>query len=129
MTQNKCNTCFYAAFDDDDQPCVQCRDNNLYVNYMLFKPDTVAIKTWDGEDAFDKKEDVVSDNVNSPKHYTKGKYEVIDVIEDWDLNFRLANAVKYIARHKHKGKPLEDLKKALWYLEREIDKWNTLSKS
>lgn len=126
MTQNKCNTCFYAAFDDEDQPCIQCKDNNLYVNYMAYQPVIPkAISMWDDKDAFTVKEDMI----NQPKHYTKGKYEVIDVIEDWDLNFRLANAVKYIARHKHKGKPLEDLEKALWYLEREIDKWNTLSKS
>jgi hypothetical protein len=49
---------------------------------MAYKPvDTNTIQTWDDKDAFTMKEDVV----NSPKHYTKGKYEVIDVIEDWDL--------------------------------------------
>ena len=51
-----------------------------------------------------------------------GNIEPIDAIEDWDLGFNLGNAVKYIARHKHKGKPLEDLKKALWYLSREIER-------
>jgi hypothetical protein len=63
----------------------------------------------------------VSDTVNHPKHYTFGKLEVIDVIEDWRLNFNTGNAVKYIARAPHKGKHLEDLKKALWYLCREIE--------
>ena len=58
--------------------------------------------------------------VNAPKHYTAGKYEVIDVIEDWKLGFRLANVIKYIARAEHKGNPLVDLHKALWYLNREI---------
>lgn len=62
------------------------------------------------------------DVINSPSHYTHGKIEPIDAIEDWNLNFRLANVVKYVARAEHKGKPLEDLKKALWYLQREIDK-------
>lgn len=60
------------------------------------------------------------DVVNHPKHYTFGKFEVIDVLEDWQLDFHLGNAVKYIARHRHKGRPLEDLKKARWYLERAI---------
>jgi hypothetical protein len=101
----------------------------MYTKYDIYAPDTMKISTWD--DAWDDNDEFIelSDAVSSPKHYTTGKYEVIDVIEDWDLNFRLANTIKYIARHKHKGKPLEDLKKALWYLEREIDKWNSLSKS
>jgi uncharacterized protein DUF3310 len=60
------------------------------------------------------------DMVNNPPHYTFGKFEVIDVVEDWQLDFNLGNAIKYIARHRHKGKPLEDLKKAKWYLERAI---------
>ena len=59
------------------------------------------------------------DNVNHPKHYNTGKIEVIEFIEDQNLNFCLGNAIKYICRYKHKN-GLEDLKKALWYLEREI---------
>lgn len=58
--------------------------------------------------------------VNHPQHYNEGKYEVIDVIEDWKLSFNLGNAVKYIARHEHKAKPEEDLEKAWWYLTREL---------
>ena len=61
------------------------------------------------------------DNVNHPKHYNFGNYEVIDVIEDWKLDFHLGNAVKYIARAGHKGDIIEDLKKADWYIRREID--------
>lgn len=60
--------------------------------------------------------------VNHPSHYNQGKIEVIDVIEDWNLNFHQGNAVKYIARCEHKGKKIEDLKKAIFYLQREIDK-------
>ena len=60
------------------------------------------------------------ESVNHPSHYNKGKYEVIDVIEDWKLGFNLGNTVKYISRADHKGKAIEDLKKAQWYLEREI---------
>ena len=62
------------------------------------------------------------ETVNSPAHYNIGNIEVIDAIEDWQLNFSRGNAVKYIARagHKDKSKEVEDLKKARWYLDREI---------
>ena len=59
-------------------------------------------------------------DVNYPAHYRTGKIEVIDFIEDQKLGFRLGNVVKYVCRHAHKGSPLKDLKKARWYLEREI---------
>lgn len=64
--------------------------------------------------------------VNHPAHYNVGKIEVIDAIEDWGLNFSLGNAVKYIARADHKGKPVEDLEKARWYIEREIERRNAV---
>ena len=60
--------------------------------------------------------------VDHPAHYNAGKIEVIDAIEDWKLNFSLGNVIKYVARADHKGKPLEDLRKARWYLEREIQR-------
>lgn len=125
--EHKCNSCFYMQHERDRHPCNTCEGYSKFVNRNIYiqRPDTIEIKTWDNEDAFDEwdKEQYMKqvDNVSSPAHYTTGKYEVIDVIEDWDLNFRLANTIKYVARHKHKGKPLEDLKKALWYLQREID--------
>jgi len=64
------------------------------------------------------------DPINHPSHYTSGTIEVIDVIEDWKLDFRLANAVKYIARagKKDQTKTKEDLEKALWYIRRFIEK-------
>lgn len=58
--------------------------------------------------------------VNHPAHYTSGGMEAIDVIESFDLGFSLGNAVKYILRAGRKGDRLEDLKKARWYIEREI---------
>ena len=58
--------------------------------------------------------------VDHPSHYNQGKIEVIDAIEDWDLNFCEGNVIKYVARHRHKSEPLEDHKKAQWYLERLI---------
>jgi hypothetical protein len=61
-----------------------------------------------------------NDPVNHPSHYTFGSIEVIDVIEDWRLDYHLGNAVKYIARAYHKGNTIQDLKKAVWYLNRRI---------
>lgn len=58
--------------------------------------------------------------INHPKHYAFGTIEAIDVIEDWQLGFHEGNTIKYIARAKHKGKELQDLKKAQWYLDRKI---------
>ena len=62
--------------------------------------------------------------VNHPSHYNFGKYEVIDVINDWNLNFNLGNVVKYIARAgiKDKNTLLQDLRKAQFYLCYEIDR-------
>ena len=54
-------------------------------------------------------------------HYKKGSIEPIKVIRDWKLGFNLGNVVKYIGRAEHKGNKLGDLKKALWYLQDEID--------
>ena len=60
------------------------------------------------------------DPVNHPLHYTFGSIEVLDAIEDWKLDFLAGNVVKYVARAKHKGSELQDLKKARFYLERLI---------
>ena len=62
------------------------------------------------------------DAVNHPEHYTAGGIETIDFIETKNLNYRLGNVVKYITRADHKGDRLENLKKAQWYLNREIEK-------
>lgn len=56
--------------------------------------------------------------INHPPHYTKGGIEAIDVIEAWNLDFHLGNALKYIARAGRKGDAREDIEKAVWYLER-----------
>jgi len=61
------------------------------------------------------------DAVNHPSHYRQGKIEVIDFIEDQKLGFHLGNVVKYVCRSEHKGKEIEDLKKAAWYLNRRIE--------
>ena len=63
-----------------------------------------------------------TDNVNHPAHYTShpSGVEVIRITEH--MGFCLGNAVKYIMRCDEKGAAIEDLKKAVWYLEREIAK-------
>ena len=70
------------------------------------------------------KDNPPADNVNHPSHYTSGKIEVIDFIEDKELGFHLGNAVKYISRagRKNPDKIVEDLQKAVWYINREIQR-------
>ena len=63
----------------------------------------------------------MSNKVDHPSHYNTGRVEVIDAIEAWNLGFNLGNVVKYVARADYKGTPLEDLRKAAWYLNREIE--------
>jgi hypothetical protein len=63
--------------------------------------------------------------INHPEHYGgDNTYEAIKVIEAWELDFSLGNTIKYISRagKKDKAKEIEDLKKALWYLDRKIKK-------
>jgi hypothetical protein len=61
------------------------------------------------------------DLVNQPPHYTAGGIETIDFIEAKKLNYNLGNVIKYLTRADHKGNKLEDLRKAQWYLTREIN--------
>jgi N-acetylmuramoyl-L-alanine amidase CwlA len=71
------------------------------------------------------------DNVNSPRHYLQGKRETIEVIQDYMtkdefVGYLKGNIIKYVGRFKFKGKPLEDLKKSQWYLNKliqEVEKW------
>ena len=64
--------------------------------------------------------------INHPEHYNTGKYEVIDIIEgnNWGEGFNRGNAVKYILRAgiKNPDKEIEDLEKARWYIDREIQR-------
>lgn len=60
------------------------------------------------------------DPVNHPEHYKVGGIETIDFIEAKKLNYNIGNVVKYLTRADHKGNKLEDLRKAQWYLTREI---------
>ena len=65
------------------------------------------------------------DMVNHPPHYNQGGMEVIDVIEagigdQGFIGYLLGYILKYVLRFRHKGKPIEDLKKARWYLDKLI---------
>jgi hypothetical protein len=63
----------------------------------------------------------MSEQVNHPAHYNQnGSIECIDVVEN--MRFNLGNAIKYIWRCEDKGNKVQDLKKAIWYLEREIQR-------
>lgn len=73
----------------------------------------------------------MNDIINHPSHYTDGKIEVIDFIEEKQLNFHRGNAIKYIARagKKNKETEIEDLEKAAWYINREIQRLEKLKKN
>lgn len=66
---------------------------------------------------------VMKDMVSHPPHYNMGKIEVIEAIEDWKLSYHRGNAVKYLARagRKSSATTVEDLRKAIWYISREIE--------
>lgn len=88
-------------------------------SYSMFQKDLES-KVINKESKKDKVE-----FINHPAHYAEGrKYEPIDVINDWDLGFNLGNAVKYISRagRKDPGATLQDLKKARWYIDYELDR-------
>lgn len=63
-----------------------------------------------------------SDPVNHPSHYTRGNIEVIDFIEDQGFDYHIGNAVKYLSRAGLKNDEIEDLNKAIWYIQRKINK-------
>jgi len=65
---------------------------------------------------------MTSSKIDHPEHYNHGKIEAIAVIEDWELDFHLGNAVKYICRagRKDSTTSIEDLEKASWYVKRKI---------
>lgn len=94
-----CMTCFYEFKSPVEEPCVSCKGFAKWTDKSTFQEDVV----------------------NKPLHYNVG-LEPIEAIESWKLGYNLGNVIKYVARADHKGKRLEDLKKARWYLDREINK-------
>ena len=97
---NQCIRCKYQHNSASDEPCVSC---STLTNH------------------FEPKEHDEKDMVNHPQHYQHG-IEPIEFIESHNFNFNLGNVIKYVSRAPFKGTEAEDLKKAKWYLEREIKK-------
>lgn len=138
IVNNGCETCLYEHLSECEEPCAHCTFNfepssvrynkakNCYVPKNKSVNCTISCKegnkNFSNEDYGFKeisKDEV--DMVNHPQHYAHG-IEPIDYIESHDLNFNLGNVIKYVSRSPYKGTELEDLKKAKWYLEREINK-------
>lgn len=100
------------AYDENYGLVCVCDDRNHLKYYCA----ELFVLKEEGEDNM-KEENKKEEMVSHPSHYTFGKYEPIDVIEDWKLGFSLGCAVKYIARAGHKWDAIEDLKKAVFYIE------------
>ena len=106
-----CNNCKYSYVS---KGMLKCESSNLCIDNSLFK---MKEELFEYKPILEEKE-----MVDHPSHYNQGKFEAIDVIEDWKLNFNLGNTVKYISRAGHKDNIIQDLKKASWYLNREIER-------
>lgn len=100
------------------QELLKIRDQPFSIQLNSDDPECKAALHW--HDSQERKE--VLDVVNNPSHYEGSHLEVIDIIEDFNLGFHLGNAIKYILRAGKKDDMIQDLKKAIWYLERECNK-------
>jgi hypothetical protein len=98
-----------------------CEDDRWYYSDEMIDHEKTTQLSSDARES-----DLTKDNVNHPLHYTKGSYEVIDVITDVTRDMVgieavcVGNIIKYVARYKHKN-GVEDLEKARWYLNKLID--------
>ena len=116
MSEDKLKGCINCKYYKNNYRCERLSITNIE---ELYEP----CQYW--EECIDEvKEETVKedDPVNHPKHYTDGRIEVIEYIEDKNLGFCLGNAIKYISRagKKEKDKEIQDLRKAIWYIERRI---------
>ena len=106
--------------EDKLKACMNCKHYEKNYRCKIFSITNTKYQCQFWESCVDEvKED---DQVNHPKHYTDGRIEVIEYIEDKNLGFCLGNAIKYISRagKKEKDKEIQDLRKAMWYIERRI---------
>lgn len=105
------------------EPCRACA-NGTYHFHCAFHSDREAITS--SQRRGDKGEPlrlcVDCATVHSPSHYQAGEMQTIDVIEAFGLGFHLGNVVKYVLRAGRKDAAIQDLQKAKWYLEREIER-------
>lgn len=115
--QTKCETCRYSercfkCADGDDQ--WEAKDevgttiSGDAIYHAGFHADKLKVEQLGGN----------NDPVNHPSHYTQGKIEVCDFIVDQQMDFCRGNAIKYISRAPYKGNPIQDIDKAIWYLNR-----------
>lgn len=93
---------------------------DLYTNTKIKNLASRIVKL---EGIIEKKQDMKNDNVNSPAHYRQGGVECIEAIktsmsEEGFKDYLKGNVIKYIWRYEHKGKAMEDIGKAIWYLNR-----------
>lgn len=125
-----CGARYHAcgAYETDLSPCVLSAGHDVEKQPHKDAQDRTWARSWHEAYGTPGKKcgsDQEASTVEHPEHYggVDNPYEAIKVIEAWELGFALGNAVKYIARagRKAAGTPTEDLEKALWYLQREID--------
>ena len=125
-----CNGCKYEDCGTLEHPCVDCicnfvtsSDKNEEKDYYEPKEKEHSSNCTISDRKFNNKDYGFNeiDMVNHPPHYQHG-IEPIDYIESHNLNFNLGNVIKYVSRAQFKGTELQDLKKAKWYLEREIER-------
>ena len=116
MSEDKLKGCINCKYYKNNYRCERLSITNIEFEQCQY---------W--ESCIDEVKDVEemvkeNDPVNHPKHYTDGRIEVIEYIEDKKLGFCLGNAIKYISRagKKEKDKEITDLRKAMWYIERRI---------
>ena len=119
--------------------CIEFKSDNLFTigtvsdynsygfNYVYDVVDNKGrhykVREGDVMAALKTKPQETKEMVNHPAHYGgDNPLEVIKIIDHYELGFALANSIKYILRSDKKGNKLEDLKKAAWYLQHEINK-------
>ena len=96
---------------------------NFIDRYTSIKIKNLASRIEKLQKVIEKESNMKNDNVNSPAHYRQGGIECIEAIkasmsEEGFKDYLKGNVMKYIWRYKHKGKAIEDIEKALWYLNR-----------
>ena len=100
ITKLKDNLVYYSYYDLDSKSC--CSEEDFF--------------RW----ATEYSEENVVDNIVAPSHYNSTSITALKVINDWSLDFYLGNTIKYIARNEKKGSQIQDLEKAVQYLQLKI---------
>lgn len=99
------------------------RKFNFIDQYTNIKIKNLVLRIKELEEATEKELNMKNDNVNSPNHYRQGGIECIEAIkasmsQKGFKDYLKGNVMKYIWRYEHKGKAVEDIEKAIWYLNR-----------